>query len=280
MNDPMIGFFGKTLIPVAVIGVFVVFRKYFPAPIEKTGERCSFEDLDRRFQRTKWIFNLCMIAIGILFAWSTHAVFVWLNRDFAAASGPAVFYQFPQSAIWWFSPGFGAVALSYEITLQLWSLFGSRRDADLYSRWSNMKNAAQGGRYASMDSRKALRWLSVLIVLPIGVFTVLELHSYVSIGANTIRDCGYAFAPCKSFPYAAAQRMTIIKGFRDKDGKLTKQAGIVLDFSDGSRWSSADMGDFQQSVDPALADFLKKKTQLSINYAETETDVPPLGSQR
>lgn len=70
--------------------------------------------------------------------------------------------------------------------------------------------------------------------------------------------------------------MTIIEGFRNRDGKLTRRAGIVIDFSDGNRWSSADYGDFRAGVDPALADFLQGKTHLDYDYAETEADIPPL----
>src|SRR6185312_12234598 len=191
-----------------------------------------------------------------------------------AADGPAIFRQLPQSAIWWFFPGFGALALSYEITLQLWSLFGEREDAHLYSEWSNRKIAEQWGKYKSIDFRKALRWLSIAIVLPIGVLTILELNAHVSIEEGAIRDCGYAFAPCKVYPYAAARRITVIAGFRGRDGELTERAGVVLDFADGRRWSSADMGDFHKRVDSDLVNFLGKKTGLPINYAETAAEIP------
>ena len=48
-----------------------------------------------------------------------------------------------------------------------------------------------------------------------------------------------------------------------------------LDFEDGRRWSSAKIGDFKPTVDPALADFLVKKTRLPLNHAETEADIQP-----
>jgi hypothetical protein len=55
--------------------------------------------------------------------------------------------------------------------------------------------------------------------------------------SKDIRDCGYAFAPCKIYRFADARRMTIIDGFRDRDSRLIRRAGIVIDFSDGQRWS-------------------------------------------
>jgi len=70
--------------------------------------------------------------------------------------------------------------------------------------------------------------------------------------------------------------MTMIEGSRDRNGKLIRRAGILLDFADGSRWSSADIGDFLQTVDPEFAEFLKDKTRLPVYEAETEADIPQL----
>jgi hypothetical protein len=68
--------------------------------------------------------------------------------------------------------------------------------------------------------------------------------------------------------------MTIIEGFRNRDGSLVKRAGVVLDFSDGRRWSSADIGDFKSKVDPKLVSFLQGKTGLQPEYAVAKSDIP------
>jgi hypothetical protein len=47
----------------------------------------------------------------------------------------------------------------------------------------------------------------------------------------------------------------------------------VLDFSDGRRWSSADLGDFKPSVDRALVSYLQSRTGLDPRYAETQEDI-------
>ena len=70
--------------------------------------------------------------------------------------------------------------------------------------------------------------------------------------------------------------MTIIEGFRTRDGKLTRRAGIVIDFADGRRWSSADVGDFSERVESTLEELLENKTRLGYNYSQTEADIPPL----
>ena len=260
-------FLGRALVPVVVLLVFALARKCLSASSVKAPEpQLSVPDLDIRFRNTQWIVGASMVVVGILFAVSTHAAFVWLNRRLSVVEGTAEFKLWPQTAIWWFFPGFGAAALAWEIVLQLWTRLGNGQDAREYNYWSIQKSG--------FEVTKMLRWMAALIALPIGVLTVLELPVHATLGQDYIRDCGYAFARCQVYRYADARRLMMIEGFRDREGKLTKRAGIVIDFNDGRRWSSADIGDFSDSVNPAFAEFLEKKTQLPLNYAQTVSDVP------
>ena len=68
-------------------------------------------------------------------------------------------------------------------------------------------------------------------------------------------------------------RLTQIDGFRNRDGSLTRQPGFVLDFSDGGRWSSADIGE-RNEIDPVLGAFLVERTHLPLNRAQTEAEIP------
>ena len=88
-----------------------------------------------------------------------------------------------------------------------------------------------------------------------------------------IRANGFAWRNRSAYRYSDAWRMTTIDGFRSRDGKFTPRAGVVLDFADGRRWSSADSGDFRKVVDPKLVDFLQQKTGLSVQHAETKSDI-------
>lgn len=262
----------KALVPAVVLIAFALARRYFPATsVKAPGRDYSLEELDVRFSGEQWLVTGGMVTIGIIFAISTHAALVWLNRFLAAPDSPTNFILWPQSAIWWFFPGFGALALSWEITLQIWALFGRREDAASYAYWTSLK--------AGFDSTRLLRLSSILIVLPIGILTILALPMHVILGKADIRDCGYAFASCNVYRYSEAKRMTIIDGFRDRESRLMSRAGIVIDFSDGRRWSSAGIGDFNERVDPSLEQFLEKRTNLNCNHAQTESDIPPLSSQ-
>jgi hypothetical protein len=140
--------------------------------VESPKHALSHEDLTALFRYTQWFVGLCMLALAVLFALSTHALLVWLNRYLATADGPAYFRQWPQNAIWWIFPGFGAISLCWEMTLQLWSRFGNREKANLYSYWTNQS--------AGFDSRRVLRWMSLLIALPIGAYGSRTVHAHVS----------------------------------------------------------------------------------------------------
>jgi hypothetical protein len=255
----------KTMVPLVVAVWFVPARKYLKAS-DRLSETQLFA-LDARFQQIKWVVGIGMIAVAILFAWTTHHLLVSVNRYLAARDGPETSLRlWPQAAIWWFFPGFGAVALCWEITLKLWSAFGQGDTARSYRLWSD-------GR-AGFDCTRILRWMALLIALPIGVLTVLALPMHTALRQRDIRVCGYAWAGCKTFEYSKAVRMTLIEGFPDRGGRLHRRAGIVLNFTDGRRWSSADIGDFSKSVDPALSGYLIERTGLPLKQAETEMDIP------
>ncbi len=126
------------------------------------------------------------------------------------------------------------------------------------------------------DATKALRWMFTLIALPIGILTILALPMHAILGQTKIQECGYAFAPCKDYhpTYSDDRQMTIVDGFRNRDGRLTPRAGIVIDFSDGRRWSSTNFGDSKPRLAPALEEFLENHVHLAYNYVPAKGDIP------
>ena len=43
--------------------------------------------LDARFQQTKWVVEVSMIAVAVVFAWTTHHLLVSLNRYLGTSDG-------------------------------------------------------------------------------------------------------------------------------------------------------------------------------------------------
>jgi hypothetical protein len=256
----------RLVIPVAVYGTFALARRYIPAKANvQSADQSFISHPDESFSGTQWIVGTATALVITGFAFLMHALLVFLNGWWGALDGPSSFRLFPQTAIWWFFPGFGALTIGYEIVLQLWSRFGDAGRVVRYSEWSNSK--------AGFDGRRLLRWMALLIAAPIGIFTLLEVPVHVSLTDQVIVDHGYGLSKPKIYRYDAARRLTGIEGFRGKDGGLTSRAGVVIDFDGGWRWSSANSGDFKKQVDPALLDFLVQKTKLLPEHAETADDI-------
>jgi hypothetical protein len=257
--------FANAAIPVLVVIVFGLARRYAPASATAISSPPPLVELESRFSVTQWIVGAAMLGIGFLIFITLHRVLVIANQYFASLDGPAKFLLLPQSAIWFFLPGFAGLALTWDLTLWAWSVFGSKQVALQYEYWSNEK--------AGFNATRVLRIITTVIVLPIAVLTALALPEHDSLQEAGIRSHGYGLVVAKTFDYSSARTLAVIGGFRDRDGRLTKRAGCVLYFADGHKWSSAEVGDFKPTVDSTLLSFLEAKTGLRPKYAETEAEI-------
>jgi hypothetical protein len=121
-----------------------------------------------------------------------------------------------------------------------------------------------------------LRWLALLIVLPIGIATALALpmHSTLDDGGISVRP--YASITPLRLRYADARRLTVVQGHRGRSGKLVVRAEILIDFADGYRWHSESNRDFKPEVEVDLLNFLEDKTGLQARRIESEQDLPAM----
>jgi hypothetical protein len=138
----------------------------------------------------------------------------------------------------------------------LWSLFGDRNRIGRFIDWTHQR----GG----FDSTRALRWMALLLALPIGVATLLAIPIHSSLCDDNIVVGHYAQLAPQCLTYSRARRVALVDGLRDRSGKFAARAEIIVDFDDGSRWRSADNRDFTPEVDSGLAEFLQRKTGASL----------------
>jgi hypothetical protein len=75
-----------------------------------------------------------------------------------------------------------------------------------------------------------------------------------------------------------ARRLTIVDGYRLRDGSLHAAKDVLIDFSDGRRLQGNAVGDGGTSVPEDLLGLLIAKTGLTPEHALTRDDVPPLQS--
>jgi hypothetical protein len=264
-------------IPAIVVLSAILFRKWFPASTTTRNISWNSDELYERFKPLSIKAQLLLLVVMGLFAVSTWFILSRTNQLIASLNATQAIHLLPEPALWWFFPGFGALTCSWEITLQILGIFIERNTLDELNDWMN--NNTRGwiqSRYTGMDARRVLRWMAICVALPILLFVLLALPMHANVGPDNIHDCGYAFKTCSVYSLADVVRVTEISGFRDNSGKLLNRAGLILDFKDSRRWSSAQWGDWKSTVDPALKEFVVLKTGLPLSYATTEKDIPPL----
>ena len=271
MDNRLLDFLPRLAVPAAVGLGLGLLRKYLkPAP---TSERkASAEERQRddtRFRNYAWAVGFAMLVVAIAMGVGGYALLASINRHIAEAEGPASFRLLPSKVIWAFAPGFAALTLTWPSVFLLWKLFGDRDLAARYLQWNDQRSG--------FDTLRAFHWLNLLIVLPVVSVTVLALPMHSTVHDDEIRVREFASRRCFRYPYGQARRLAVTDGFRNRDGQLESRAAILVDFRPGERWSSADNGDFERTVDKKLLAFLQEKTGLSPVFAETESDLPPLG---
>jgi hypothetical protein len=147
------------------------------------------------------------------------------------------------------------------MTLALWSLGGDKAYISHYLDWSDQQTG--------FDSTRALRWLALLVALPIGIATALAIPMHSTLHDSELHVRGYASIAPTIFPYSNVGRIFQVEGFRDRSGKLTRRNEIIVEFRDGRRWHSGDI----PGIDAALAEFLTKKTGVILEHFDTEADI-------
>jgi len=255
----------KIAVPVAVGIGFALFRKYLPASRKQAQSQAS-GDIAEHFTGTYVLVNGCLIVIGLALGFSVYKLLVSTNLWFAELDSPSRFQLLPTKAIWWFLPGFGALCLSWEITLTLWSLFGDRERIARFVEWTHAR--------AGYNCTRALRWLALIIVLPVAIVTLPAVPMHATLRDDGLRIRGYATWKARSYQYSQACRVSVVQGNRDRKGRFIQRATVIVQFDDGFVWDSADNRDFTSKPDSGLAEFLGEKTGLEITYAETASDIP------
>lgn len=210
MSADIVNIIGGMLVPAAVIGVVGLLRRYLPTPKANPQTQLDSNGDVEDFTSANVAVYASMVIIGIAFAISSHWALVAGNRYFAKSDGPAAFYFYPSGAVWWFFPGFGALCLSWEITLFLWSILQGRAKVNRFIDWTR--------ECAGYDSTRALRWMTMVIAAPIGVATILALPVHSTLRENDIVVGHYATLVRQHLPYSQARRLVLVDGFRDRSG--------------------------------------------------------------
>jgi len=252
----------RACVPVGIAVVFAVFRKYFPARTD--GSLTRYDRTDGKRLPTG-VFNAVTIAMALLIAGGGYFVLHGLNRLFAKADGPALLQVFPGAAIWFFLPGFAALAIPWPLTIRY--LRGSvYHDEAAYIE-------AEGSAKAGFDCYRVMVGMVLFLVVPIALFTLPALPERLTLTNQDIRWTHYASLRPEVFAYSDAQRALFVDGYRLRDGSFTHHPDLVLDFKDGRRLSANAVGDGGTQPSVAEMKMLLQKTGLTPQEVQTLEDV-------
>jgi hypothetical protein len=122
---------------------------------------------------------------------------------------------------------------------------------------------------------RVMKWLTIVIVLPIGFFTILAIPMHLSIANSEIRVGHYASLRTESFPYSQAKKAIMVHGSRDRNGVFTARQDLFLDFADSRRLDVNAAGDGGSHISDGVVQLLLSKTGLNPEDADTASDLPP-----
>ena len=212
-----------------------------------------------------------MWALGIGFA-LLFFVLQGANHWWASLDGPSLLTQYAPAVIWCFFPGFAALAIPWPLTVWYLRKVGRWEEADSIQDEADSKSG--------MNTFRIMKWLSIGVVAPIGILTLLAIPIHLSIRASEVRVGHYASLRTKVFKLNLARRLTVVDGYRLADGSFHPAKDVIIDFADGARLDGNQVGDGGSSIRGDVMQMLIAKTGLTPERSETVQDIPTVQAQR
>lgn len=227
------------------------------------------EDLAARLRDMQATVNACTVVTFFVSVFSTHYALAALS-DKLTSSNPTAVIRVPyQPIVWWIFPVVGGFTMAWELTLQVWSLFGRREMANQYRELAKSFVSTYRGRTGAYQTQTFMKWASLVLAAPIGVFSLLALNMHTNFEAAGVRECGYAFRPCEFHTYSELTGAIHTNGFIGSRGTYVERPNVILEFRSGYQWRSS-MYDLRDAA------AINKIEKLVVDKTEIELKSMPL----
>jgi hypothetical protein len=194
------------------------------------------------------------------------------NHWWASLDGPSILTQYASPIIWCFFPGLAALAIPWPLTVGYLRKVGRWEEADSIEDLADSKSG--------INSLRIMKWLSIGVVSPIALFTLLAIPIHLSITDTEVRVGHYGLFHSETFHLKDARRLTVVEGYRLKDGSFHAAKDVLIDFADGRRLRGNAVGDGGTSVREDVMQLLIAKAGLTPEHASTADEVPPLRAEK
>jgi hypothetical protein len=105
---------------------------------------------------------------------------------------------------------------------------------------------------------------------------VIQTLTHLSISHAEVRVGRYASLRTERFSLSDARRLTVVDGYRLRDGSIHPAKAIIIDFADGRRFRGDQDGDGGTNVRDGIMRLLIETTGLAPEHALTADEIPPL----
>jgi hypothetical protein len=228
------------IVPASVGLVFALSRRYLPATKRVSPDDAIDSSGLVGYVTVATAVSFLFIAVGCFFT------FKYLNVWFASLGPKPDRILLPDKIDWMFFPIFGGATLSWELVLRVWGLF-DRHQAQAYAAWSDKKTG--------FAATRLLRWMAILIALPVAVIQLGLVSVHDSFFVDRIAIGRFGHYASEDHAYSSVRVFETYKGFVNRDGSFTKQPSIFLKFNDGKEWTSWSTRE-EYKLDQSLIDYL------------------------
>jgi hypothetical protein len=139
-----------------------------------------------------------------------------------------------------------------------WKRF-SFGQAAKYEAWEN--------RHAQFNVTRALQMIIVFVELPIGIATTLAIPIHAAFSDDEIRIGHFGSLRAAKHPYSDLKRVFQADGYRLRDGSFKYCPAVILHFSDGTNWSSANNSDCKP-LDEGIVSFVEGRAHTQSLHIE------------
>lgn len=244
------------LVPFTIALAFAVFRRMAPPLARTAGHR--YDESQKPEPLAPGVIGGAMWSLGIALA-MLFFVLRGANHLWASIEGPSLLTQYAPQVSWCFLPGFAAVSIPWPLTVWYLRRAGRWQEADSIQDASD----SQGG----FDSFQVMKWLSIGVVGPIAILTILAVPIHLSITDSEIRVGHYASIRSERFSLKDARNLTIVDVPRIQGKRMLQTKDAILEFADGRRLRGNQIGDGGTSVRTDVLQLLIKKTGLTPKYS-------------
>lgn len=245
---------------VAVGAAFYYFGRKFPVP---PAPELSPEDLATPV--SGWwtaLATALTIATGTGLCLAVVYFARSLNAQWALRDGPAAFLLVPTKFWWYLYGGFLGLLLGWPIAV---SILRRTMDSKVWHVWMDKQN-----RKAGFDGNRAMRLLAYVILVPFTIFFLPSLGCHTAFSETGITTWSYWAMKEARHPYRDITRFAALRGGLDRSGKFYPDSHLIIDFRDGTRWTSRDGFRDPEPVNTELVKFLALHTGLQPIYADTD----------